>query len=373
MTRYAELHCHTNFSFLDGASHPYQLVERAAALGYEALAITDHNGFYGAARFRAAAEAIGMPTVYGVEVGMPFGVPPPRPRPPAPGASPVAPVSRRGRIRRSHGAKPTDLPPTDHLVLLAPDPAGYSALSRLVTRAQFRGEKDHPVYDYGDLAEASRLGRLVALTGCRQGAAARAALEGDREAALRAVLRLRDLFPGRLYVELWHHGMPEDDPRNGLLAEVADLARIPTVATNNAHYHVPSQADLAEVLAAVGGRRDLDTGYGFSPATDLRCLRSPEEMAGRFARYPGSVARAADLGAALAFDLRLVAPRLPDFPMPGTFTTEAEYLRHLTLEGARIAYPGEIRGGIDPAALRRIEHELGIIEDLGFPGYFLVV
>jgi error-prone DNA polymerase len=368
MTRYAELHCHTNFSFLDGASHPHQLIERAAELGYEALAVTDHDGLYGAARFRLAAETTGLPTVYGVEVGMPRGAPPVR------GRRERRDDPRqwhRGRIRRMHGPKPIDAAPTDHLVLLAPDPTGYAALSHFVTRAQFRGEKDRPVYDYGDLAEASHRGRLVALTGCRQGAVARAALTGDREGALEALRRLRELFPGRLYVELWHHGMPEDDPRNDLMTEVAVQARVPTVATNNVHYHVRSQADLAEVLAAVGGRRDLDAGHGFAPATDLRHLRTPDEMALGFRRYPGSVERAAELGAALAFDLRLVAPRLPDFPMPGAFTTEMEYLRHLALEGARRAYPGD--GAIDPAAVRRLDHELQTIEDLGFPGYFLVV
>ena len=274
MTRYAELHCHTNFSFLDGASHPHQLIERAAELGYEALAVTDHDGLYGAARFRLAAETTGLPTVYGVEVGMPRGAPPVR------GRRERRDDPRqwhRGRIRRMHGPKPIDAAPTDHLVLLAPDPTGYAALSHFVTRAQFRGEKDRPVYDYGDLAEASHRGRLVALTGCRQGAVARAALTGDREGALEALRRLRELFPGRLYVELWHHGMPEDDPRNDLMTEVAVQARVPTVATNNVHYHVRSQADLAEVLAAVGGRRDLDAGHGFAPATDLRHLRTPDQ------------------------------------------------------------------------------------------------
>jgi error-prone DNA polymerase len=370
MTRYAELHCHTNYSFLDGASHPHQLVDRAAELGYRALAITDHNGFYGAARFRLAAETVGLPTVYGVEVGLPRGERPARSKG---GKRVVPPGSRRGRIRRMHGSKPVDLPPTDHLVLLAPDPSGYSVLSRLVTRAQLRGEKDRPVYDYADLAEASSLGGLIALTGCRQGAVARAALAADPDAAAGAASRLRDLFPGRLYVELWHHGMPEDDPRNDLLVETAARLRLPVVATNNTHYHDRSEADLAEVLAAVGGRRDLEAGYGFSPATDLRHLRSPGEMARRFVGYPGAVERSAELGSSLAFDLRLVAPRLPDFPMPGAFTTEMEYLRHLTFEGARLSYPGQGRGGIDPAAIRRIEHELGVIEDLGFPGYFLVV
>jgi error-prone DNA polymerase len=167
--------------------------------------------------------------------------------------------------------------------------------------------------------------------------------------------------------------MPEDDPRNDLLARVAARLRLPLIATNNVHYHDAAAADLSEVLAAVGGRRDLDTAAGFSPATDERHLKTPAEMTARFSRYPGAVARAAELGRALAFDLRLVAPRLPDFPMPGAFRSEMDYLRHLVFEGARRVYPGEGRGGVDPAAVARLEHELDVIAGLGFPGYFLVV
>jgi len=414
MARYAELHCHTNFSFLDGASHPADLVRRAADLGYEALAITDHHGFYGAPAFRLAAEEVGLKTVYGTEIGLPRdagessgpegpgsalprsarhldhgdagaplgpeGLGPPLPRsarhlPHFVGekVGGVLPTSRRGRVRRMHGQKPVSRDPTDHLVLLAPDPAGYAALSLLVTRAQFRGVKDDPRYALADLAGASGDGRLVALTGCREGAVPRAAQQGDLEGVMRAAARLREVFPGRLYLEVWHHGMPEDDLRNDVLAEAAARLRLPLVASNNVHYHDRSEADLAEVLAAVGGRRDLDAGLGFWPATDERYLKAPAEMARRLSRYRGAVERAADLGAALAFDLSLVAPRLPDFPMPGAFLTEMEYLHHLTFQGAREVYPGDGPGGIAPAAIARLDHELGVIEDLGFPGYFLVV
>ena len=234
-----------------------------------------------------------------------------------------------------HGSKPVDLPATDHLVLLAPDPQGYAAISRFATRGQFRGEKDRPAYDYAELAEASRDGNLVALTGCREGAVPRAAQAGDLAGAMSAASGLREIFPGRLYIELTHHGMPDDDDRNDLLFEVSRRLRIPYLATNNVHYALRRDADLAEVLAAVAGRRDLDTADGFRPATDLRHLRSPAEMAARFGRYPGAVDRSADLGASLAFDLDLLAPELPDFPKPGSFTTEDEYLRHLVEKGAR--------------------------------------
>ncbi|NNC76190.1 MAG: PHP domain-containing protein, partial [Acidimicrobiia bacterium] len=225
MTRYAELHCHTNYSFLDGASHPHQLVEVAAELGYTALGICDHDGFRGVVRTHVAAREVGLPIVYGTELGMPREDTMPS-ESPIPGPGPVilpkdADRPRRGRIHRMHGSKPVDRPITDHLVVYAADPAGYAQLSRFVTRGQFRGRKDAPDYAYEDLGEASHRGGLYALTGCHQGAVPRAAGSGDIDGAVGAASRLREVFPGRLYVELTHHGLPEDDLRNDVLAEVA--------------------------------------------------------------------------------------------------------------------------------------------------------
>jgi error-prone DNA polymerase len=154
--------------------------------------------------------------------------------------------------------------------------------------------------------------------------------------------------------------------------EVGQKLGISVVATNQVHYHDRSDAYLSEVLAAIGGRRTLAEADGFRPATDERYLKHPKEMEWRFDRYPGAVARSAELGSRLAFDLALVAPQLPDYPMPGHFRDEMDYLRHLTWEGAREVYPGS-EDGIDPRARQRLTHELDIIERLGFPGYFLVV
>jgi error-prone DNA polymerase len=376
---YAELHCHTNFSFLDGASHPEDLVERAIDLGYVALAVTDHNGFYGVSRFWQAARETGLPAIYGVEIGL------------EPGATgPKDPLSaaeewdrrryarvkgsqgrlRRGRSVGAHGTKPVNLPETDHLVLLAGSPRGYRSLSRLVTKGQLRGEKDRPVFHWDDFDVLDE--DVHALTGCHSGAVPRAAALGDMTGVIREVSRLREVFGSRVHVELWHHGMPEDDPRNALMWEAARRLGVSVVATNQVHYRDRSDAYLAEALAAIGGRRTLAVGDGFRPASDERYLRHPREMHDRFTRYPGAVARAGELGRRLAFDLGLVAPRLPDFPMPGHFRSEMEYLRHLTWEGAREVYPGS-DDGVDPAARRRLNHELGVIDRLGFAGYFLVV
>jgi error-prone DNA polymerase len=386
MVRYAELHCHTNMSFLDGASHPAQLVRVAAGLGYTALGVTDHDGFRGAAKVHQAAREYGMPVVYGTEVGMPraavrhvggfqpeteAGKAPQRLSSRSGLGRGDAPTHRRGRVRRMHGSKPTTKPETDHIVLLAPGPAGYAAIARFITKGQFRGRKDEPVYSYADLQEASRLGKLVALSGCRSGAVNLAAVAGDLNRAIGEAERLKDLFPDRFYLEVWHHGMPEDDLRNDVIAEVARITRIPLIATNNVHYAHRLDADLAEVLAAIGGRRDLDAADGFRPATDERFLRAPDEMKRWLGRYRGAVELAGELGEDLAFDLDLVAPDLPDFPMPGAFTTEIEYLSHLAFEGARQVYRGE-DGRIDPRARARLEHELDVIGELGFAGFFLV-
>ena len=379
--RYSELHCHTNFSFLDGASHPEDLVARALELGYEALAVTDHDGFYGVSRFWQAAKATGLPAIYGVEIGLEPNV--------DSGGNPLRAAEewdrrrharvkgrqgrlRRGRSVRAHGVKPTNLPESDHLVLLAGSPAGYQTLSHMVTRAQLRGEKDHPRYTWDDLAVAGTNSDVHVLTGCHFGAVPKAAASGDLAETMSRVSRLREVFGSRTHLEMWHHGMPEDDPRNDLMWEVASKLGVSTIATNQVHYASRSDAYLSEVLAAIGGRRSLAEADGFRPATDERHLKSPREMARRFERYPGVVARSAELGARLAFDLGLVAPRLPDFPMPGHFRDEMDYLRHLTWEGARDVYPGSDEG-IDPGARRRLLHELDIIERLGFAGYFLVV
>ena len=381
MSGYAELHCHTNFSFLDGASHPEDLIERAIELGYSALAVTDHDGFYGVSRFWQAARESGLPTIYGVEIGL-------EEQPDGP-ADPVWAAEewdqerhsrtkgaqgrlRRGRSVRPHGVKPTNLPVTDHLVLLSGSPDGYRSLSHLVTKAQMRGEKDHPIYTWDDVAQAARNADIHALTACHSGAVPRAAVSGDLSSTIHEAAKLRELFGPRLHLEMWHHGMPEDDARNDLMWEVAQKLNLSTVATNQVHYHDRHDAYLSEVLAAIGGRRTLSAADGFRPASDERYLKHPTEMEHRFARYPGAVARAGELGRRLAFDLGLVAPQLPDFPMPGHFRDEMDFLRHLTWEGARDVYPGS-EDGVDPGARRRLEHELDIIERLGFPGYFLVV
>jgi error-prone DNA polymerase len=377
---YAELHCHSNFSFLDGASHPEELASEAARLGLEALAVTDHDGFYGIVRFAEAARAVGLPTVFGTEITLTPGL--------ADDARTVldedatlSQVDTR-RVPDSHAPDPAGR----HLVLLADGPAGYGRLARALSLGHLAGEKGAPSFTLGDVAD-STAGHVWALTGCRKGAVPAALLADGPAAARRELDRLVEAFGrDRVLVELWDHGDPVDSARNDGLAEVAWRAGVECVATNNVHYATPTQRRLATALAAVRARRSLDEIDPWLPAAAGAHLRSGAEQGRRFARYPGVVERAAEIGRAAAFDLSLVAPDLPPFPCPpgpagpdGTVRSisEMEYLRLLVEEGGRRRY-GERPAPHEDLSLRArawrtIDHELDVIEHLGFAGYFLVV
>ncbi|OJF09945.1 error-prone DNA polymerase [Couchioplanes caeruleus] len=342
--RYAELHCHTNFSFLDGASHPEELAEEAVRLGLTALAVTDHDGFYGVVRFSQAARELGLPTIFGAELSLDLSKP------------------QNGEAD----------PEGRHLLALAHGPEGYARLARTISRGQLDGaEKGKPAY--GELEQVAEVLRdhVLVLTGCRKGSVPRAlAAEGPRGAA-RELDRLVDLFgAGNVAVELTDHGDPYDDDRNDVLYDLAKSRRLEIVATNNVHYATPGRRRLATALAAVRARRSLDEIDGWLPAAGAAHLRSGAEMKRRFAAYPGAVENAAMFGDDLAFDLQLVAPRLPDFPIPEPGHTEMSWLRELTMRGARERYgPPQAH----PKAYAQLEHELRMIEELEFPGYFLVV
>jgi error-prone DNA polymerase len=348
---YAELHCHSNFSFLDGASHPEELVEQAARLGLDAIALTDHDGMYGVVRFAEAAKELGVHTAYGAELS--FGLPGPQ-----------------------NGVAD---PVGDHLVLLARGQTGYHRLSKAITTGHLghtpddpatrQTEKGKPIYHLADLA-AEVGGYCAVLTGCRKGPVRRALSEYGPAAAVDELRALADRFGhDQVYVELVDHGMPEDTARNDLLAAIAGDLRLPTVVSNAVHYSHPARGRLAGALAAVRARRSLSEMDGWLPPAPMAYLRSGADMANRFHRYPGAVHRSAVLGLECAFDLRLIAPDLPPFPVPDGHD-EASFLRHLVYQRATSRYGTREQ---HPRAYRQLDHELAVIEQLNFPGYFLIV
>lgn len=367
---YAELHAHSAFSFLDGASQPEEMAAEAGRLGLSAMALTDHDGLYGVVRFANAARSVGLPTVFGSELHLAVSD--------GPGGRPVldAPTG-------------TPDPRSGHLVVLARGASGYARLSRAIGMAHLAtGEKGLAHYTLESLAEAGA-GEFLVLTGCRKGSVRRA-LAGigvpgvgadshargvTREgvaAARRELDNLTALF-GRdnVAVEITDTGQPHDSEVADALADLAFDAGLPLVATTNAHYATPRDADLASALAAVRARSSLDDMDGWLPGSPGAHLRSAAEMLWRHRRHPQAVTTASRLGAESAFDLHLVAPKLPPYPVPDGHT-EASWLRELTYRGARERY-GPPDAERVHGAWGQIEHELTVIEALDFPGYFLIV
>ncbi|MFE4726174.1 error-prone DNA polymerase [Microbacterium sp. NPDC056736] len=341
---YAELHAHSSFSFLDGASSPEELAEEAERLGLHALAITDHDGFYGIVHFAEAAEALDLKTVFGAELSLEL------PKPQNGEADPVG----------------------GHLLVLARGEEGYHRLAGAITHAQLQGaEKGRPVYDLDELA-AQAAGEWAVLTGCRKGAVRQALMSSPGRAGADAAAyeldRLIALF-GRdaVHVELIDHGNPLDTRHNDVLAGLARERGLPLLATNNVHYAVPQRQLLAAAVAAVRANRGLDELDGWLPAHAGAHLRSGAEMAERFVRFPDAVARTVTLADELAFPLRRAKPALPKQEVPEGHTPMS-WLRSLVWDAVPRKYPD-----LRPEDRERIERELGVIEMKDFPGYFLIV
>jgi error-prone DNA polymerase len=340
-TPYAELHVHSAYSFLDGASTPEELIEEAVRLDLRAIALTDHDGLYGVVRFAEAAKELNMRTVFGAELSL-------------------------GNKARTEDPDP----PGPHLLVLARGPEGYRRLSRQLAAAHLAGgEKGKPLYDFDTLTEAAG-GHWHILTGCRKGHVREAFITHGPEAAEKALADLVDRFGAdRVSIELTHHGQPLDDERNVALAALAPKFGISVVATAAAHFAEPSRARLAMAMGAIRARHSLDEAAGYLAPLGGSHLRSGAEMARLFAHCPQVVTAAADLGERCAFALELIAPQLPPFDVPDGHT-EDSWLRHLAMTGAHDRYGPPDRA---PRAYAQIEHELEIIKTLKFPGYFLVV
>ncbi|QSB06090.1 error-prone DNA polymerase [Natronoglycomyces albus] len=370
---YAELHCHSFYSFADGADSPADLVEQAIQLGLKGLAITDHDGLYGVAQFAEAARNTGrdsaaaestqrqelagqsstaggfqprqaaIPTIFGAELNLNMSQP------------------RRGQVD----------PLGTHLVVLARNAAGYRALSRAITEAHtVNRDKELPVYDLEKLATEAA-GQWQILTGCRKGPLS-SALEAGENIAQQQLHQLMDLF-GRdnVAVELTCHDLPDDFDRIEALVRIADRAKVAYVATNNVHYASPQRAKVANTLAATRARSSLEDIANWLPTAAAAHLRSGQEMAQRFGDYPRAVETSVAIAQRCAFDLKLLEPQLPIFEVPEGYD-EFSHLAELTLTGARQRY-GPPENERPRGAWKQLNKELQLIKELQFPGYFLIV
>ena len=343
MATYGELHAHSGFSFLDGASDPEELVVEAVRLGLSGLALTDHHGLYGVVRFAESARALGLASVFGAEITL------------------DAKDDRVGVLD----------PSGSHLVVLARSPEGYRRLSRFLAEGHLaRGEKGTPRFALSDLSAGGK--EWLVLTGCRKGLVTKELLRGGPRAAARALDAIRDIVGAEnLVAELWDDGSADDVARNDAISEIAIARQLDVVATGNVHYANVSAYPRANVLSAIRARRTLEEMAGWLSPSPSGALRSDAEQRQRFSRWPGVVDRAGELVGEIAFDLRLLTPELPDFATPDN-VAEQTYLERIVEAGATERYGPRTKERVD-GAWRQIDHELSVIRSLGFAGYFLIV
>jgi error-prone DNA polymerase len=328
---YIELHCHSNFSFLDGASHPEDLITRAQALEYPALALTDHNGLYGIVRFCRKAHEFGLKPIIGAEITLFTG---------------------------------------GHLILLAQDNSGYANLSHLLSTAQLKSKKGEGRVSF-DMLAANHQG-LIALSGCAGGDISKALRQNDIHRTGEIASQYRELFGAdNFYLELIHHNLAEHDLLCERLASLGRELSIPLVATNNVHYSEPDGRRLQDVLTCIKHHVTLDDAHDLLYPNAERYLKPPHDMIARFAKYPSAVANTEIIADRCSFSLSGLNTTLPDFPVPDAETT-AGYLHKLTYDGAHRRYGVHAVSG-DSAVVRQLEHELALITKLNLCGYFLIV
>ncbi len=326
MERYVELHCHSAFSLLDGASLPEELARRAAELDMPALALTDHDGLYGAVRFVRACEHEGVKPIVGTELTLDGGY---------------------------------------HITLLAMDALGYSNLCRIITAAQLAGAKGNPFLTWEVLA--SYAGGLICLSGCREGELTRLMRGARSSQAYAAAGRYIEVFGrDRFYIELQHTMYPEDTTLCADLAALARECRVCCVATNNVHYARRKEHRLHDVLTCIRTHSTLDN------CTELKLnaefyLKSHEEMQALFREYPGALYATAELAGRCNVTLEFSGYRFPEFSLPEGESAKS-YLARVCRERVRGRY-----GDVTEEVASRVAHELALIARLELSGYFLIV
>ena len=381
---FVHLHTHTTFSFGDGACRIPELVARAAELGMPALAVTDHEGLYGAVRFYQACKAAGIKPIVGVELTVEPAVGPggrawePGADDGPPGAAtaivadPAAAAALAPDGRIAHLKAAATVPPAAaraagaggyHLVLLARDYAGWSNLCRIISAAHLEHPGEPPVARLATLAEHG--GHLVALSGCRRGEVWSRLLAGDKAGARAAASVFHGIFGRDYFIELQHELLPDSGASLRALDLLAHELRLPTVATGDVHYTLKADAGLHDVLAAEAANQPLPNPLGRKNAELY--LKSPGQMRRLFQRYPEAYANAERIAARCTLDLGLGRLLFPAYPLPPG-ETAFSLLWKRCFEGAAERYRP-----LTAEVTARLERELKVVEELGFAEYFLAV
>jgi error-prone DNA polymerase len=349
--RYVELHAASAFSFLEGASQPETLIERAVAQEMPAMALLDRNGVYGSSRFHTSAKSNNIRAHIGAEIAVSsFG---PRLTPPA-------------WVPHQHVSQPARLP------LLCESRGGYQNLCQLITQFKMRETtKQEGAANFDDLQQYAQ--GLVCLTGGDEGPLASALMRGGEEAGRETVEQLIRIFgPGNVYVELQRHHEREEEWRNQVAIRIARSLRLPILATNGVRYATAYEREILDLFTAVHHHTELDHAGRLLSLNSQRHLRPARVMAALFRDVPEAIANTVDLSSRLRFELNDLGYEFPHYPVPDGETMDS-FLRKRTEEGVLRRYGPKNNPALMERAKKQVDHELALIAKLGFAGYFLIV
>ncbi|SHJ25667.1 DNA polymerase III, alpha subunit [Desulfatibacillum alkenivorans DSM 16219] len=347
MSDFVHLHVHTQYSLLDGAIRLDALVNQCKEFGMDACAITDHGTMFGILEFYEKAKSKDIKPIIGCECYV---------------------------ARKSMEDKTPMDKDNRHLVLLAENNQGYENLCRLATLAQRKGFYYKPRIDKKALEEHSK--GLICLSACLHGEIPMFISEGQMKLAEEAALYYKNLFgPDHFYLEIQNNGLPEQEEMNQKLAELAEKLDIPLVGTNDCHYLRAKDAKAHEVLLCIQTNKTIHDTNRFKFRTDQLYLKSPQEMIEYFKGFPGATDNTVKIAEMCNVEFDLSTFHFPQFPAEDG-KTEAEILTQMTWDGfhKRMAAIKAVNPDVDEEKyLERLKYELGVIQDMGFPGYFLIV
>ena len=348
---YVELHAASAFSFLDAASLPEQLIERAVELEMPAMALLDRNGVYGSVRFHTSAKRNGIRAHVGAEVAVSsFGS---RLTPPA-------------WVPHQHKPEPPRLP------LLCESREGYQNLCQLITQFKMHETtKKEGAATFHDLEQYAS--GLVCLTGGDEGPLAAALMRGGEETGRETVERLLRIF-GRehVYVELQRHQEREQEWRNQAALRIAQSLKLPVIATNGVHYATAYDREIQDLFTAIRHHVELDQAGRLLALNSQRHLRPAQEMAALFRDAYGAIENTVDLSTRLQFELSDLGYEFPHYPVPDWETMDS-FLQKRVADGLQRRYGPKNDRSLIERAKKQVEHELALIARLGFAGYFLIV
>ncbi|MCD4789128.1 MAG: DNA polymerase III subunit alpha [Bacteroidales bacterium] len=340
MFEFTHLHVHTQYSILDGAANIELLIKKTKDSGMNALAITDHGNMYGVLKFFNEAKKQKIKPIIGCEVY-------------------IAKEDRRKK-EKTKGKH------YHHLILLAKNKTGYHNLSKLTSLGYLEGFYYKPRIDKEILKEYSE--GLIVSSACIGGEIPYTILNHGEEKAQEVIDWYKEVFGDDFYLEIQNHGSPDQKTVNESLFRLAEKNNLKVIATNDVHFINKEDYDAHDILIRLNTGSDINDKKGKLKYTGQEYLKTPEEMAALFPDHPEVLANTLEIVEKIE-DYNIHSDIvLPRFPLPEGFGSEDDYLKHLTYEGAKRFYP-EITNEIK----ERLDFELNVIKEMGFPGYFLIV